>query len=136
MCIRKFYVKWLLRLGLKMFAMNDIYLSLPNIWCICKNELDPVIVTNDSQHVGFTISIMNISLGVEVVYALTCYLVRRQLWYKHLVFSFLSILRCFIGDFNVILGSYNHMGVQIPSRKPMIHSEEWSDINDLHHIPN
>jgi hypothetical protein len=47
--------RWLVNPNLKLFAMNTRPNLSPNLWCICKLHLDPVIFASDSQHVTFSI---------------------------------------------------------------------------------
>jgi exonuclease III len=35
--------RWLQRLGLKLFCLNERDNLIPNIWCICKSTLQPQI---------------------------------------------------------------------------------------------
>lgn len=41
----------------------------------------------------------------------------------------------FFGDFNVILGAHEHQGSTTPARPPVIDFQNWTDVNDLLHIP-
>jgi hypothetical protein len=36
--------RWLLSLNLKFFAMNSRPNLLPNLWCLCRLDLDPTIL--------------------------------------------------------------------------------------------
>jgi hypothetical protein len=87
---------------------------IPNLWCICKVNLDPVIISQNDQFVAFTCSDLDKVFGIIAVYASTCYLKRRQLW------NSLSALNnqhninwCFMGDFNVILGHHEYRGSSV-----------------------
>jgi hypothetical protein len=40
--------RWLVKLNLKLFAMNIRPNMLPNLWCLCKQQIDPVIIASNS----------------------------------------------------------------------------------------
>jgi exonuclease III len=65
---------WLQRLGLKLFALNARDNLLSNIWCICRNNLDPNVVFVDNQCVAFIFSNIDKVFGVAAVYASNCHL--------------------------------------------------------------
>jgi hypothetical protein len=44
-----FPTNWLQRLDLKLFCVNERDNLLPNIWCICKNSIDPDPLYIDDQ---------------------------------------------------------------------------------------
>jgi len=71
---------WFDRNGYKLFSMNDRNDLLPNLWCICTKNWNPVIVSISDQMVAFTFNHNGIVGGMIVVYASTCYLKRRELW--------------------------------------------------------
>jgi hypothetical protein len=48
--------RWLLRLGYKLFALNDRGNLIPNLWCLCKVNLDPLVITLNDQFVAFSCS--------------------------------------------------------------------------------
>jgi len=48
--------RWLSSLQLKLFAMNYRDNLLPNIWCICKVNLETTIISCEDQHATFTLS--------------------------------------------------------------------------------
>jgi hypothetical protein len=128
--------RWLVNLNLKLFAMNQRDNLLPNIWCLCKLNLNPTLLAFDYQHVSFTFTGNNLTFALTAIYASTNYLKRRQLW------NSLSILQnqhhlpwCFIGDFNVIIGAHEHRGRISPARLPMQEFQTWSDSFNLLHLP-
>jgi hypothetical protein len=128
--------RWLSKLNLKLFAMNTRPNLLPNLWCICKLQLDPVLLASDSQHVTFSILDNDKTIAISAIYANTSYLVRRQLW------NSLNILQnqhalpwSFIGDFNAIIGAHEHRGRFIPARLSMDEFQSWSDAFNLIHMP-
>jgi len=40
-----------------------------------------------------------------------------------------------VGDFNAILGSHEHKGNREPARLPILEFQQWSDLNNLVHLP-
>lgn len=127
---------WLNRLNLKLFALNNRPNLIPNLWCICSKNLNPNIINIDNQQVSFTITDNNKIFGFNVVYASTNYITRRQLWYNlQNIQNQHNIPWCSIGDFNAILGSHEHRGFTNPARLPMEEFFDWSDSNNLYHIP-
>lgn len=65
---------------LKLFASNSRNNQLPNLWCFCKINMDPVLIDIDDQHVSFRISHNGSNFGFSVVYASTNYISRRNIW--------------------------------------------------------
>lgn len=127
---------WLNRLNLKLFALNNRPNLIPNLWCICSKNLNPNIINIDNQQVSFTITDNNKIFGFNAVYASTNYITRRQLWYNlQNIQNQHNIPWCSIGDFNAILGSHEHRGFTNPARLPMEEFFNWSDSNNLYHIP-
>jgi hypothetical protein len=101
---------WWNRLGLKVFAVNSRNNLLPNMWCAI--------------------------FGFTAVYASTYYLSRRSLWTN--ITSIQTqhpIPWCCIGDFNTILGAQEHKGSTTPARTPMLDFQDWSNSNNLLHLP-
>jgi hypothetical protein len=130
------YNRWLLRLGYKLFALNDRNNLIPNLWCICKVNLDPVVISLSDQYVAFTCSDVDKLFGIVAVYASTCYLRRRQLWSSLSSFcNSQDISWCFMGDFNVILGLHEYRGSNVPASLPMSDFQDWTNANDLLHLP-
>jgi hypothetical protein len=130
------YNRWLLRLGYKLFALNDRNNLIPNHWCICKVNLDPVVISLSDQYVAFTCSDVDKLFGIVAVYASTCYLRRRQLWSSLSSFcNSQDISWCFMGDFNVILGVHEYRGSNVPASLPMSDFQDWTNANDLLHLP-
>lgn len=128
--------RWLLNLGLKVFCVNDRNSLIPNLWCLCPIHLSPNLISVDDQQISIQIDISGKPFGFTGVYASTCYIKRRQLW------SAISNIQtqhklswCCIGDFNTILGSHEHQGSHTPARLPMLDFQQWSDVNNLFHLP-
>jgi len=65
----RFPQNWLHKLGYKLFACNTKPNNIPNLWCICTNNLDPVIVVSYDQQVSLTYN--SVTFGVSAVYAST-----------------------------------------------------------------
>ncbi|KAK2445365.1 hypothetical protein QL285_016305 [Trifolium repens] len=127
--------RWLISLNLKVFALNSRPNLLPNIWCLCKISLNPTILALDDQHVSFSISDHDKTFAISAVYASTNYLTRRKLWNAlNLLQSQYDFPWCFIGDFNVILGTHEHRGRFSPARIPIQDFQEWSDSSNLIHL--
>lgn len=51
----------------------------PNLWRICRNSLNPVLV-DVSDHVSFVITFDALKLGFSAVYASNCNIVGCSLW--------------------------------------------------------
>jgi len=102
---------WLHRLGLKIFSLNQRENLLPNLWCICPLDFNPVIIDITDQHVAFSINVNNVVMHISAIYASTSNLKRKDLWQR---LSWLQnqyiAPRCFIGDFNTVLGAHEHFG--------------------------
>jgi ribonuclease HI len=128
--------RWLTSLNLKLFATNSRHNQLPNLWCLCKVNISPTILSSDSQCVSFSIVDNSKTIAIAAVYASTNYLTRRQLWDSlNLLQSQYALPWCFMGDFNVILGAHEHRGRILPARLPMKDFQVWTDTSDLIHLP-
>jgi hypothetical protein len=128
--------RWLQRLDLKLFSVNERDNLLPNIWCICKNSLDPDLLCIDDQFVAFKVYALDKTFCVAAVYASNCYVKRRNLWAKLSDLTSMHCLPwCYMGDFNVVLGMHEYSGIYYPDRLPMVDFQEWTSYNDLLHLP-
>ncbi|WJX67284.1 hypothetical protein P8452_51763 [Trifolium repens] len=127
---------WLARLGFKLFSVNDRGQLQSNLWCICKDSLNPTIISCDDQQISFSFSENNITFCIAAIYAATCYIKRRTLWQclSNLQQQFIHPW-CFIGDFNTILGAHEHNGAAILARNSIDDFQSWSDSNLLMHLP-
>lgn len=107
----------------------------PNLWCLCKESWNPVIVANCSQHVSFTVSVDNQEIGISAIYAATTYISRRPLWQQlnDLQANF-DIPWCFIGDFNSVLGSHEYRGSGSPTRISCEEFQMRTACNNLIHL--
>ncbi|XP_058784648.1 uncharacterized protein LOC131659478 [Vicia villosa] len=131
----KFPQRWLHRSDLKPFAFNNRNGLLPNLWCLCKANMNPDIFFIDDQHVSFTLNLNNHVLGFSVIYASTCYLTRRKLWhYLSLNMANRQIPWTLIGDFNAIINADEYRVSRSPARIPMQDFFNWSDANKLVHL--
>jgi len=132
----RFPQNWLFRLGYKLFACNTRPNNIPNLWCICSSNIDPVIVSSTDQQVSLTFNFNSITFGISAVYASTCYIHRRTLWSDlincHTQFD---IPWCTIGDFNAIIRAHEHRGFSPPAALPMAEFLEWSNNDNFIHLP-
>jgi len=132
----RFPSRWLNRLGLKLFSVNNRDNLNPNLWCICSIHLNPTILSISDQYVAFSITENNKTFCMAAIYASTCYIKRRALWN-----DLTSLIQqhnlpfCLIGNFNTILEACEHRGRLAPARLPMNEFQNWSNLNDLFHIP-
>jgi len=128
--------RWLARLGFKLFAVNDRSNMLPNLWCICSSNINPLVISNTNQQVSFLLRDQGKDFGVSAIYASTNYLHRRNLWQTlNLLQTQHNIPWCFIGDYNAIVGAHEYGGSHNPSRIPIEDFLNWSESNHLIHIP-
>ncbi|XP_058781014.1 uncharacterized protein LOC131655124 [Vicia villosa] len=134
MNIDNFPQRWLARFDLKIFAVNNRGDLLPNLWCICKSSLNPVILLCDDQHFDFTISLNDTIFGFSVVYASTNYIHRRHLW-NSLNNIPDNIPWTFLGDFNAIASPSEYRGSHTPAKIPMQDFLNWSDRKQLLFLP-
>jgi len=133
---QSFPQNWFSRLGFKLLAMNYRNNLLPNIWCLCKVNISPSILAISSQHVSFTLSENSKTFAFSAIYALTNYITRRKLWtVLHQLQTQYNLPWCFIGDFNIILGAHEHRVRYPPARTPIKDFGEWTDQNNLLHLP-
>jgi exonuclease III len=137
MNVSSFPQSWLRRLRLKIFATNCRNQLLPNLWCLCHDHLDPLVIDVDDQQVSIILEENGKSFGLSAVYASTSYIKRRELWQKLSLVqqNNNSIPWCFIGDFNTILGTHEYRGAHTPSSTPMTDFLDWTDSNSLVHLP-
>lgn len=117
-----------------MFAMNDSQGILPNPWCICKVELNIIVLKSGDQHITFTIENNNKTFGFFIVYASINYITRRNLW-NNLTHCIPYTLWFFIGDFNSITEVGEYQGADSSAIVPMENFHVWLDFNHLIHIP-
>lgn len=135
MNIDSFLKRWIFRCDLKLFASNARINQLPNLWCFCKINLDPVIIDFDEQQVYFKINHHGIDFGFSVVYASTNHVRRRNLWAKLGDVNHSNIPWSFIGDFNAIVSAEEYKGSSTPYKIPITDFFNWSNNNNLIHLP-
>jgi hypothetical protein len=134
--IDDFPKRWLSSLNLKFFAVNNRINLLPNLWCICSMNLNPLVLASDDQQVSFCITENDKSFALSAIYGATSYLNRRKLWNSlNERQSQHALPWCFIGDFNAILGAHEHRGRVTPARLPMEDFQKWTDVFNLIHLP-
>jgi len=127
---------WFNRLGLKIFSSNSRENLLPNLWFICAETINPIVINKDDQQVTFSFTLDDNLLITSTIYASTSYWKRKELWQKlALLQSQMDAPWAFIGDFNVTLGSHEHTGNFSPARAPMMDFQNWTDMHNLLHIP-
>ncbi|KAK2443571.1 hypothetical protein QL285_014660 [Trifolium repens] len=135
MNVNRLSQRWVHRLGLKLFAVNNRPNNSPNLWCFCSLSLNPTLLNVDDQHISITVDMEGKTFGIAAVYASTCYLRRRNLWIALSQIQSQHLLPwCFLGDFNTILGSHEYRGNSFPARLPMSEFKNWTDTNNLIHL--
>ncbi|XP_058770393.1 uncharacterized protein LOC131644024 [Vicia villosa] len=134
--VKNFPFRWLHRLGLKLFAVNERDGLDPNLWCCCRLDIEPQIVAIDNQQVSFLIKNQDNTFGISAVYASTNLVMRRSLWQNlSLLYNQFKIPWAAIGDFNCTLGAHEHKGSITPARPPIEDFNNWTDQNSLVHLP-
>lgn len=68
---------YLTTLDFRIFSINHLPNSLPNMWCLCKSDSNPTVISFSDQHVSISILINDLVVGVSVVYASNCHIRRR-----------------------------------------------------------
>jgi hypothetical protein len=131
-----FPANWLHRLGLKIFSSNVRENLLPNLWCCCSSSLNPIVLDTDSQQVAFSFILNNQTFCMSAIYASTSNIRRKDLWSKlNMLQNQYNAPWCFIGDFNIILGTHEHYGHFSPARPPIADFQKWTDDFNLMHLP-
>jgi hypothetical protein len=116
--------------------MNEREHLFPNIWCFCKNNINPTLIDIDDQQIALSINENDTTFCLSFIYASTYHLRRRPLWQK--LTNLLQLHRhpwCFLGDFNTILEAQEHSGFAVPARQPIVDFQDWTDTNFLIHLP-
>lgn len=80
MSLHNFPVNWFTRLNYNVFDFNDRGNLSPNLWCICKIDIDPHVISIYDQQLTFTIKEDSHTFAISAVYASTDYIKRRLLW--------------------------------------------------------
>jgi len=128
--------RWLARLGLKLFAVNNRNNIIPNLWCICSSNINPSVISNTDQQIPFLLGDQGKNFCVSAIYPSTKYLHRRKLWQTlNILQTQYKLPWCFIGDYNTITGAHEYRGSHNPARLPIEDFNNWSDSNHLIHIP-
>lgn len=85
---------------LKPFVLNDRESAFPNLWGLCADNLDPVLVLSSKQQVTFSLLWEQQTIFLTVVYASTSNIIRRDLWAKLKNLQRISGPWLLVGDFN------------------------------------
>ncbi|XP_019431279.1 PREDICTED: uncharacterized protein LOC109338477 [Lupinus angustifolius] len=123
------------RLGLKLFYTNDRGPLVPNIWGICKLDINPIVVASSFQQVSVTIKIDSKQFYLCAVYAHTQFGRRRDLWNEinSLVIKFPRAWCC-IGDFNAVLGANECRCSHLPNKTSCDEFRSFSNSTNLTHL--
>lgn len=101
-----------------------------------QNKFIKIGIEDNLQHISFTLEMNDKIMGISVVYASTCYIARKSLWIKlQVIIHHNKMHRCFIEDFNIIIGAHEYNGTSIPSRGHIQDFPNQIDSYHLFHIP-
>lgn len=105
---------------------------MQNLWCLCAEHWNPIVVLKPVQHVSFTVVAENQTFGISAVYASTNYVRRRTLWQElNDLQSIHSLPWCFLGDYNSALGAHEYRGSGRPLRISCDEFQSWTASNNL-----
>ncbi|XP_058752220.1 uncharacterized protein LOC131625373 [Vicia villosa] len=136
MSVDKLPFKFFDSINLKLFACNQRVNLLPNLWCLCSDNLSPQILEISDQHVAFFVTLNSTTFAMSAVYASNCHISRRTLWHKISNNLSGSVLPwCIVGDFNAIQGAHEHAGRYNPNKLHMLEFSNFIDNNNLVDIP-
>ncbi|XP_058783724.1 uncharacterized protein LOC131658449 [Vicia villosa] len=104
--------------------------------CLCNDSITLSIIAITDRFVGFSVCLDNRSMAIAAVYASTSMIKRMELW-KDLNNIQVSnpLPWAFFGDFNAIMGAFEHRGRNNPAKQPMADFISWTDCNNLFHFP-
>lgn len=68
------------QLGLRPFSVNSRPNLAPNLWCLCRDVLNPTVIASSPQQVSFSVVVQGQELFTSAIYASTSYASRRELW--------------------------------------------------------
>lgn len=123
-------------LHLKPFAVNNRDSLAPNMWCFCREQFSPVLISSTNQQVAFSISWEGKVSFISAVYASTNYQTHRMLWNELADLQDINLGPwCFMGDFNAILGAHEVRGSNLPSKLSCDDFQAWTDTCSLIHLP-
>lgn len=109
---------------------------MPNIWCLCKTNINLTIIHVHNKLVAFTIIHDSKAFGYTYIHASTCHRIIRDLWSKLSdILTCFKIPWCLVRDYNAIMEAHEYMGSHTPVRQHMVDFQEWTSINDLIHLP-
>lgn len=105
------------QLQMKFIAFNTRLPLIPNIWCLCKCNLNISFISCSNQFVVCSILVNRHVIYLAAIYASTSHIIRRQLWLDltSLQSQYIGAW-CFTGDFNCILGAQEKRMCIIPSQ--------------------
>jgi len=109
-----FLTTWFNRIGFRVFSFNLRGNNIPNLWCLCTTNLNPMVLDVNDQQVSFSIETNGVNFCFSTIYASTSNLKRKHLW-NRLTFNQSQYIApwCFIGDFNTIFAAHEHQGFSI-----------------------
>jgi len=112
--------------------MNDL---TSNLGCICSINLDPTMLLVDNNIFLFCWWEWE-EFIISAIYASPNFIQRRLLWnnLSNIQLQY-NLSWCRIGDFNISIGAHEHKGTFQPTRLPMKDFQDWTDINQLIHLP-
>lgn len=98
-------------------------------------SLNPSIIVAFDQQVAFSIMVNGQTVYLSAIYGSTSYLNRRKFWQElnDIQLRFQQPW-CFLGDFNVVLGSHEYRGKGRPLQIVNDDFRQWTDCNSLTHI--
>lgn len=123
------------QLGLRPFSVNSHPNLAPNLWCLCRDVLNPTVIASSPQQVSFSVVVQGQELFTSAIYASTSYASRRELWNELFLLQQLhNGPWCFIGDFNAVLGAHETRGGSLPLQVSCEDFRGWTDRSNLTHI--
>lgn len=123
-------------LRLKCFAVNDRGMQLPNLWGLCRDSLNPDVISVSRQYIICSALVDVQKIHIVAAYASTSQLTRRDLWHDlSAISSNLPGPWLYVGNFNAILGSHDQRGGRVPSTASCEDFKNWTDSCLLTHLP-
>ena len=135
MDIAIFSMRWIDRLGMKLFCVNSRGNLLPNLWCFCSKNINHVLINLDDHQITLQVDLNGKIFGLTGVYASNCFVKKRQLWENlENIQNSINLPWCCMGDFNTILGAHEQRSNYRPSNVAVQDFKSWTNINNLIHI--
>jgi len=69
MYVSKLSSFWLDRLGMKLVCVNNRGPLIPNLWCLCAKNLNPILIDADDQQVTLSLVLNGKYFSLTGVYA-------------------------------------------------------------------